>query len=241
MINVGFVLLAAVTLAADRPEATTQAICRKVEKAPVLDGRLDDACWAEATVIDKFPAYWSNTPSGIGTKARLVWDDDALYFSATMTDKEMRSFGKKRNDYLWNGDVFEMFWKPHADKPAYYETQVNPLGVILDIPFPKRGYSFDELAAKPHSGMTAVAIVDGTLDKPGDVDKGWTIEGKIPWSFFAPTGGRPNVGDTWLFALCRYDYGPDGTKPVLTSSAPLTVGSFHRYEDYGRLTFEGKK
>ena len=38
--------------------------------------------------------------------------------------------------------------------------------------------------------------------------------------------------------FCRYDYGPAGTKPVLTSSAPLTRGSFHRYEDYGRLRFE---
>jgi hypothetical protein len=225
----------------DKPVATREAICRRAEKPPVLDGKLDDPCWAGATVIDKFPAFWAGTASGEGTKARLVWDDDALYFSATMTDRELRAFGTKRNDHLWNGDVFELFFKPSADAPAYYEFQVNPLSVILEIQIPRRGFSFDELAAKPPLGMQAVAVVDGTLDKPGDVDRGWTVEGKIPWSIFTPTGGRPKPGDTWLFALCRYDYGPEGTKPVLMSSAPLEQPSFHRYEDYGRLTFEAKK
>ena len=52
---------------------------------------------------------------------------------------------------------------------------------------------------------------------------------------------RPAPGATCLFALCRYDYGPAGTEPVLMSSAPQTKPSFHRYEDYGRLTFEGPR
>lgn len=230
---------AAIEAALDEPEATFEAACRKVEKAPVLDGRLDDEAWSKAAVIDKFPAFWNGTPSTGSTKAHLVWDDKALYFAATMTDREMRSFGTKRNDMLWNGDVFELFFKPRVDQPGYHEFQVNPKSVILELPFPKRGHSFEELAALPPSGMTAVAKVDGTLDQPGDVDKGWTVEGMIPWTAFRSTVGRPEVGDTWTFALCRYDYGPEGTQPVLTSSAPLRRPSYHRYEDYGKLRFEG--
>ncbi len=223
----------------DKPEATSSAICRHVKTGPTIDGKLDDACWKEATIINKFPAFWAGKPSTDSTQARLIWDDEALYFSATMTDKELRAFGTKRNDHLWNGDVFELFFKPSTQAPAYYEFQVNPRSVILEIPFPKRGYSFEELAAKPPLGMMAVAVVDGTLDQPGDTDHSWTVEGRIPWSLFEPTGGRPKLGDVWSFALCRYDYGPEGTKPVLSSSAPLTQGSFHRYEDYGALKFEG--
>ncbi len=237
----GIAAMAVLFVAADRPEATREAVCRRVSRPPKIDGKLDDACWADAVLIDKFPAFWESRPSGTGTKARLLWDDDALYFSATMTDQELRSFGTKRNDHLWNGDVFELFLKPSAASPAYYEFQVNPRSVILEIPFPRRGYSFEELAAKPPMGMEAVAIVDGTLDQPGDVDRGWTVEGRIPWSLFAPTGGRPKPGDAWVFAMCRYDYGPDGTKPVLVSSAPLSQPSFHRHEDYARLKFEGEK
>ena len=222
---------------ADVP-ATREAVCRWAAVAPVIDGKLDDEVWDTAAVIEHFPAFWEGKDTGKGTRARLLWDKDALYFAATMTDAELRSFGTKRNDTLWNGDVFELFFKPETDKPAYYEFQVNPKAVILELPFPKRGDDFARLAALPASGYKAAVTVDGTLDRPGDVDHGWAVEGRIPWSAFAPTGGRPEPGAAWTFALCRYDYGPEGTKPVLMSSAPLTKPSFHRYEDYGRLKFE---
>ena len=218
-------------------EVTREATCRRAEVAPKIDGKLDDPAWAKAVVIDKFPSFWSGGKSGTGTQARLVWDDEALYFSAKMTDAEMRAFGDKRNDTLWLGDVFELFFKPSADSPRYYEFQVNPKSVILELQIPGKRFDFNALAAKPPLGMKAVAIVDGTLDKPGDLDKGWTVEGMIPWSVFEPTGGRPKPGDAWSFALCRYDYGPEGSKPVLTSSAPLTQPSFHKTEDYGKLVF----
>ena len=220
-------------------EATEQANCVWAETAPTIDGKLDDACWKSAPKIDKFPTFWKQVKSGEGTVAKLVWDNDAIYFSGEMTDIELRSFGTKRNDLLWNGDVFELFFKPDLDKPAYYEFQVNPLSVILELPFPQRGSSFEKLAAKPPLGMTAVARCIGTLDTPGDTDERWLVEGKIPWTAFASTGGKPKVGDVWRFALCRYDYGKDGTAPILTSSAPLTKPSFHHFEDYGQLTFVG--
>ena len=75
----------------------------------------------------------------------------------------------------------------------------------------------------------------------GRQGQGWTIEGRIPWTAFALTGAKPKPGDSWLFAICRYDYGPQGTEPVQMSSAPLTQLSFHRYEDYGTLRFEGPR
>jgi hypothetical protein len=230
---------AAIKSAPEEPPVTREAACRRAGKPPVIDGKLDDPAWAGADVIDRFPAFWKNADTGPGTRARLVWDDDALYFAATMTDAELRSFGTKHNDTLWEGDVFELFFKPVADRPEYYEFQVNPRSVLLELAFPRRGFDFATLAARPPLGMSAVATVEGTLDRPGDRDRGWTVEGRIPWSVFAPTGGRPRPGDAWLFALCRYDYGPAGTAPVLMSSAPLTRPSFHRYEDYGRLLFRG--
>jgi hypothetical protein len=71
------------------------------------------------------------------------------------------------------------------------------------------------------------------------VERVCVVEGRIPWTAFAATGGAPKAGANWSFAVCRYDYGPEGTKPLLFSSAPLSVGDFHRYEDYGVLRFEG--
>lgn len=237
------VLFATPAIGDDEPPITREAVARRVETPPVIDGKLDDDAWqaVEADVIDRFSAFWVQEERGDGTRAWLCWDDDALYFAGTMTDTEIRAFGTERNDTIWLGDVFELFFKPSEDDPRYYEFQVNPRSVILELAFPRRGYSFEELAAKPPMGFEAVAVVDGTLDQPGDEDRSWTVEGRIPWSIFEATGGRPSVGDSWRFALCRYDYGPDGTDPKLMSSAPLTQPSFHRYEDYGLLHFEAPR
>jgi Carbohydrate family 9 binding domain-like len=219
---------------------TRQAVCRWAAKPPVLDGKLDDPCWQKGAVIDHFATYWTKTSRG-GTFAYLVWDDDALYYAASMVDAELRSFGARRNDTLWEGDVFELFFKPTATKPDYFEFQANPRELVFEMAFARRGG--DPLAFKtaPPLGSKAVVALEGTLDQPGDRDRGWSVEGRIPWSAFASAGGKPNAGDEWFFALCRYDYGAEGTRPVLMSSAPLSQPSFHRYEDYGKLRFEGPR
>jgi Carbohydrate family 9 binding domain-like len=222
----------------DHEMVTRQAVCRWASKPPVLDGKLDDPCWQQAKVIDHFASFWNKTPRA-GTSAFLVWDDEAIYYAATMTDAEVRAFGTQRNDTLWEGDVFELFLKPSAERSEYFEFQGNPRGVVFEMAFPKRGQYPKDFNKAPLLGTRAVAVIDGTLDHPGDNDKGWTIEGRIPWTAFELTGAKPKPGDAWLFAICRYDYGPQGSEPVLMSSAPLTQSSFHRYEDYGTLRFEG--
>src|SRR4051794_24236753 len=40
------------------PEIVTrQAVCRRADRPPVLDGKLDDPCWKEAVVIDRFASF----------------------------------------------------------------------------------------------------------------------------------------------------------------------------------------
>jgi hypothetical protein len=219
---------------------TRSAVCRWAVEPPVLDGKLDDRCWQRAAAIDRFASFWTNPPKPRpGTMAYLVWDDEALYYAGSMTDAELRSFGTKRNDHLWNGDVFELFLKPSGDRPEYYEFQANPRAVVFEAPFPKRGHDFGGFANAPLLGSKAVVALKGTLDQPGDRDEGWSVEGRIPWTAFAPTGGKPKPGAEWRFAICRYDYGKEGTEPVTMSSAPLSKSSFHRFEDYGKIRFEG--
>lgn len=223
-------------VAVAEPPTTRNAECRRAAAPPKLDGKLDDQCWADAKPITDFAAFWIGE-SRPGTRALLAWDDDYLYYAGEMTDAELRAAGRNRNDHLWEGDVFELFLKPREDQPAYYEFQANPLATVFEVAFPRRaplGHAFRE---EPVLGNEAAVAIRGTLDRPGDVDEGWTVEGRIPWSAFRSTGGRPKPGDAWKFAVCRYDRGAEGTKPITMSSAPLTQLSFHRYEDYGVLRF----
>ena len=139
----------------------------------MLDGKLDDRCWQKAAVIDHFASYWTKTPRA-GTFAYLVWDDDALYYAASMTDAELRSFGTKRNDTLWEGDVFELFFKPSADEPEYFEFQANPSHARIRDGFCQSAADLRSFTTAPPLGSKAVVALNGTLDQPGDRDLGWS-------------------------------------------------------------------
>ncbi len=77
-----------------------------------------------------------------------------------------------------------------------------------------------------------------TLNNPNDQDVGWIVEGRIPWSDFVKTGGKPAPGAEWKFALCRYDFSAEYEDAELSTCAPLKYASFHRYEDYAVLKFK---
>src|SRR5436305_1361896 len=74
------------------PPVTREAVCRWAATPPKIDGKLDDPVWGSAAVIEHFPTFWKGTDNGTTTRARLLWDNDALYFAATMTDAELVAF-----------------------------------------------------------------------------------------------------------------------------------------------------
>ena len=87
---------------AEEPPVTREAVCRWTDQPPTIDGQLDDPAWQRAAVIDHFPSFWKGTDPGPAhaTKARLLWDNEALYYAAELTDADVRAFGTKRNDHL---------------------------------------------------------------------------------------------------------------------------------------------
>lgn len=212
---------------ATTPPRDTAVPCRRAPAPIDLDGT---GGWEHAYVVDGFASHWLAGRSGATgrTRARLLWDDEHLYFLAEMVDEELISSSSEDGARLWLGDVFELFFKPDAAAPGYYEFQVNPAGARLNMYLPERARdAYDRCRTSREFAWRAA--VRRTND-------GWAVAGRIPWSDFAPTGGAPLPGDTWRFALCRYDYST-GEPPVLTSSAPLQRADFHRYEDWSELRF----
>src|SRR6478609_8047708 len=66
----------------------TAAIAARASVAPVLDGRTNDAAWANAQVIDQFLQYEPNEgqESRFRTEARVTFDDRYLYVLARVYD-----------------------------------------------------------------------------------------------------------------------------------------------------------
>lgn len=227
-----------------RAEDEAPAECRWAEGKLTIDGEANEPAWQKAQRIDNFHLPWlrdKDRPARRATKARLLWDREALYFFAEMEDTDIYADVKEHDGRLWLNDVFEVFLKPADDKPGYYEFQVNAAGSVLDMFIPRRGAGgYERFKSDGEFHITAKVKLRGTLNRWSDRDEGWSVEGRIPWRDFLRSGGRPEPGETWGFALARYDYSVDFEGPELSTSAPLdskTRPDFHLHEDYARLRF----
>jgi hypothetical protein len=220
------------------PPAVRAAECRWTPEPLKIDANLDEPAWQKAQVLQDFAVYWQKRKAKTATKARLLWDDRYLYFAAELEDSDLYGQVKDFNGRTWFDDVFELFFKPDADRLTYYEFQVNVLNTRLELFLPSRGAGgYDRFAATTRFGMESAVKVQGTINDWKDKDSGWTVEGRIPWTAFEASGGRPKPGSRWRFALCRYDYSVAFDQVETSSTAPLSQPNFHRYEDYGELMF----
>ncbi|HET6884241.1 MAG TPA: PQQ-dependent sugar dehydrogenase [Pirellulales bacterium] len=219
--------------------------CRWADAQIVIDGKANEGPWDRAQLIEKFSLPWlgeAARPAKTATKARLLWDRENLYFFATMDDADLYADVNEPDGVTWENDVFELFFKPAEDKPGYYEFQVNAAGAVMDMFIPRRGSGgYRRFKADASFHIEAKVALDGTLTCWQDRDAGWSVEGRIPWTDFLRTGGRPADGEAWKFALCRYDYSVDFEGPELSTCAPLKSQppDFHHHEDYATLVFKG--
>jgi glucose/arabinose dehydrogenase len=233
---------------ADKANAAppTSFECRWTEGPIEIDGRASEDAWQVAQVIDQFYLPWlkeKSRPARTATRARLLWDREHLYFFADMDDGDLYADVKEHDGMTWDNDVFELFFKPADDKPGYYEFQVNAAGTTMDMFLPRRGSGgFKRFIGDGEFTWKTAVELRGTLNKWTDSDKGWSVEGRIPWRDLMRTGGRPAVDERWKFALCRYDYSVDFEGPELSTCAPLgslAYPDFHHHEDYATLRFVG--
>jgi glucose/arabinose dehydrogenase len=240
-LSLGFLLATSGPLSAEPQPVPTE--CRWAHQPPTIDGALDDPAWKNAVAITAFRSHWlegDRKQPPTKTTARLLWDRDNLYFSAEMEDTDVFANVTEQDSTIWLNDVFEIFLKPAPDKPGYYEFEVNAANGKLDMFLPSRGAGgYPRFAKDQPFHIKSVTKVHGTLNDWSDSDNGWTVEGSIPWRDFLPTGGRPRPGETWLHALCRYDFSTGFASPALSSTAPLERPDFHNHEKYLPLTFVG--
>ena len=245
-LTVSLVTLAAFSAAKGGASAPVQppgqVECRWTDRPVQIDGDGKDDAWKRAAVIDGFGMPWlpaDQRRPKTKTQTRLLWDRENLYFLAEMEDHDLMAQVTEQDGPTWHDDVIELFLKPAENKPGYYELQVNPAGTRLDMFLPARsGEGYERYRKDGVFNWETKVSLHGTLNRNDDRDKGWTVEGRIPWTDLLRTGGRPEVNELWKMAFCRYDYHADG-KPELSTSAPLTKSAFHQYEDYSPVRFLG--
>src|SRR2546422_107518 len=147
----------------------------RVQRAPVLDGKLDDPAWRLATApITDFRQIDPDEgkPASESTAVLVVYDDHAIYVGARLFDSEPRRIAKRlvRRDADSQSDEFRVLFDSYHDHRTAYRFVVNPAGVKSDLFWGDDG-GFSDDSWDP---VWEAAVAVDSL--------GWTAELRIPFS-----------------------------------------------------------
>lgn len=198
-----------------------------------IDGVLDDVPWSGAPEIGDFKNNIDGEAAPVRTMAKILWDDQFLYFAFRSWDENIMATLDQRDDHLWTEEVVEVFVQPNKDHPNYLEFEVNPLGAMIDI------YLINIRKAIPYKSYNAAGLqwavqLDGTVDGEAG-DKGWTCEIALPITeFITAENLPPESGDRWKANLYRVDQLP---KRAGWAWSPTLKADFHVPAMFGELIF----
>jgi hypothetical protein len=139
-----------------------------------LDGHLTEEAWQLATPATVFTQLdpWEGEPATESTEVYILYDDDALYIGAILTDSRPVSTRLGRRDgFLMDSDWLTISLDSYNDNRSGFKFEVNPSGV--------RG---DEALSRGQDRRG-----DGSWDPVWEAatqitPTGWTAEMKIPFS-----------------------------------------------------------
>lgn len=209
----------------------------RAARAPIIDGKLDDAAWSgapEVTLTTSFDGQAAQRK----TRMRLTWDDTNVYVAFDCDDPDVWGTLKNKDDEIYNQEVVEVFFDADGDGATYNELQVSPHNVNFDASFVARRSDLKE-AMKWESGMKSAVTVRGTLDDASDTDQGWSAEMQIPIANLNKVPKVPPVkGDRWRFNAYRLEHFEHFKQIEGQSFSPLFVGDFHALPRFGWLVFD---
>ena len=138
-----------------------------------VDGRLDEAAWQPAPVMDGFLQRDPNQgePASELTELRILYDDRALYVGARLHDREPDEIVRQlsRRDEIAEADSFSVALDPHHDHRTGVLFEVTAAGVQRDAAIYDDNLADDTWDAVWESKV----MVD---------DGGWTVEMRVPLS-----------------------------------------------------------
>jgi len=136
LLSLSSALLLPARKAVDLTPAVAPVSIHRTEAPPVIDGRLDDAVWQQATRFDDFMTFKPDfgKPTSEKTLVMMAYDRKYVYFAFDCLDSEpakIKAAMAKRDGIDmddWIGVVLDTF----GDEQGGYLFEVNPLGVQMD-------------------------------------------------------------------------------------------------------------
>jgi hypothetical protein len=144
------------------------------------------------------------------TRAKMLWDDRYFYIGAELEEPHVWGTLTEHDAVIFEDNDFEVFINPKGDNHEYYEFEINALNTGWDLFLPRpyrdggRALNCWEIP-----GLKTAVHINGTLNDPRDIDKGWSVEIAFPWKVLAemaPKKRRPRDGDQWRVNFSRVEW-----------------------------------
>lgn len=237
--------------------------CRAVGDPGPLDGDLSKPFWQRGEWLTDFhdiegdsrPRPWK------ATRVKVLWNDEALYIGAELSDDTIWAYVTERDDVIFADNDFEIFLAPQDSSHRYYEIEMNARNTVWDLYMecPQRDNT-RRIISWDVRGLESAVKIDGELNNPAADNRSWSLEIKLPWFSFreCPVGKckpdrlAPVPGEIWRMDFSRVEWetdivdgryvkrcGADG-KPLPEHNwlwAPTGVIDAHMPEMWGYLVF----
>ena len=218
-----------------RSPAVTETLLRvgPTDAPPIIDGRLDDSCWQNATMASGFITIggeWVRNQ----TTAYITYDLKCLYiaFRCDEPAPEKLSADAKKSDELgvfnednvelFNDDNVELFLDTNHDRMTYYHFGINAIGARYEAYCDNSGEGLIRQAEWNPEWELKTRI--GTQQ--------WTAEMRIPFASFPADYPRP--GTVWGINLNR---SRSAGGPMEFASWAMIAKAFNRPEAFGKVVF----
>lgn len=159
-----------------------------------VDGKDADPSWNKVEWTNLFIDIEGVKKPKYNTQVKMLWDQTYFYILAKMEEPHVWADITEHDAIIFHNNDFEVFVDPDGDTFNYYEIEVNAFNTVWDLfvskPYRENNVVLNDWTA---TGMKSAVSIDGTLNNPKDVDKGWTLEMAIPWSVYKKAYFEDNV------------------------------------------------
>lgn len=116
-------------------EQRPSIVAVRTDSPPVIDGRLDDACWAKANIATDFTETQYVRPLIERTFVRVLYDERCLYVAFECMEphpEKILATVRKRDRFLRSDDRVDVRIDTFNDRRSGYMFIVNTLGTVWD-------------------------------------------------------------------------------------------------------------
>jgi len=163
----------------------------RIENPPVIDGRVNEAVWDEAFVVDKFYQREPNEGAPISDRTEMLicYDANNIYFAMKCWSDPKDIIAKEmaRDVSLGKDDRIQIILDTYNDKRNGYWFQIGPRGSIGDAIVSENGAAFNKQWDGLWTGKSKIT------------DYGWEAELAIPFK----TMGFDKESKQWGIKLIR--------------------------------------